>query len=127
MHLLNHLWRQFEATADDLDLDVVALLRLVCLTYGRRLACTLRLSQLLAPEGLSICLRDLIYRVDSLLFTTNSAYTRSTGLENILAVDELLVGFSCLLLHDQGGQRVQYVLVKLRLTHSEKLCSVDAT
>ena len=64
------------------------------------MACTLWLSQLLAPDGLSVCLGDLIYRVDSLLFTTNSAYTRGTGLEHVLPIHELLVGFSCLLLHD---------------------------
>ena len=68
----------------------------------------------------------LFARVHGLFIANVTLEDSLAGLEHFLAIHKLLVGFSCLLLHDEGCQWVKNVFVDLGRAHSEKLCSVDA-
>lgn len=123
LHLLEHLRWQLKATAYDLDFDIVALLRGVgfCdrrrLTRARCLPNLRLLLQLLLLEivflsiDLRVSLCNLVSLVHHLLVAPDD--TRNVTLQagncrfkHVLAIDKLLIGFCCLLLHYECGKRV---------------------
>ena len=119
--------------ADHLHLNIITALglRLCCLHRGWLWACRGRHSSLCVAYGGSVRIVHRVHRLSLYvrsLLRCNLGWRRARLLEAaIRLVDELLIcRFGSLLLHYEGGERVEHILVEVDLAAIEELGAVDA-